>query len=112
MLSPGSIVPVAPGKMRNIWYPRRYAQYIPQAEIKQLRLKNTPIERDYEYGKEKPQTAQIGQAAAQPEQPAGAREPRVKAAAIELLTVSYNPPSLRSRCSCTDKYSLNARSSS
>ncbi|KAI9661036.1 MAG: hypothetical protein M1821_009363 [Bathelium mastoideum] len=45
----GSIVPISTGRMRNDWFPRGVADYLTQAEVKDLRLKNTPIERDYAF---------------------------------------------------------------
>lgn len=38
------------GRMRNEWFPRRIAEYIPQAEMRTLRLSNTAMERDVEFG--------------------------------------------------------------
>ena len=35
--------------MRNDWFPRGIANYLSQAEIKDFRLKNIPIERDYAF---------------------------------------------------------------
>lgn len=36
--------------MRNAWYPRRIAEYVTAAPLKELKLKNVPIERDFAYG--------------------------------------------------------------
>ena len=38
------------GRMRNEWFPRRIAEYVPQAEVRTLRLNNTTMERDVEFG--------------------------------------------------------------
>ncbi|GAB7363580.1 hypothetical protein MBLNU230_g4151t1 [Neophaeotheca triangularis] len=46
----GSIVPIAIGNMRNSWFPRRIAEYVTVPELRQLRLKNTSMERDFEFG--------------------------------------------------------------
>lgn len=46
----GSIVPITSGNMRNSWFPRRIAEYVTLPELRQLRLKNTSMERDFEFG--------------------------------------------------------------
>jgi len=46
----GSIVPISMGRMRNQWFPRGVAEYVTQPEIRTLKLSNTTIERDVEYG--------------------------------------------------------------
>ena len=38
------------GRMRNEWFPRGVAEYVTQPEIRTLKLSNTTIERDVEYG--------------------------------------------------------------
>lgn len=44
----GSVIPVTPGRMRNIWYPARRAQYMTQTQL--LELGDKPIERDFNFG--------------------------------------------------------------
>jgi ribosomal protein L9 len=39
---------------RNQWIPQRTAEYVPQAQIRTLRLSNTPIERDPAFGLDLP----------------------------------------------------------
>lgn len=46
----GSIVPISMGRMRNEWFPRRIAEYVPQPEMRTLRMSNTAMERDVEFG--------------------------------------------------------------
>lgn len=46
----GSIVPISMGRMRNEWFPRKVAEYITQPELRTLRLNNTSVERDVEFG--------------------------------------------------------------
>jgi len=46
----GSIVPISMGRMRNEWFPRRIAEYVPQTEVRTLRMSNTAMERDVEFG--------------------------------------------------------------
>jgi hypothetical protein len=48
--SVGSIVPISMGRMRNEWFPLRIAEYVPQKEVRALRLSNTTMERDVEFG--------------------------------------------------------------
>ncbi|MCJ1431431.1 hypothetical protein MMC27_000784 [Xylographa pallens] len=46
----GSIVPVAPGRMRNIWYPSKRAEYMTDAQLKTM--PDVVIERDFTFGME------------------------------------------------------------
>ncbi|MCJ1389123.1 hypothetical protein MMC18_001977 [Xylographa bjoerkii] len=46
----GSIVPVAPGRMRNIWYPSKRAEYMTAAQLKTI--PDVVIERDFTFGME------------------------------------------------------------
>ena len=46
----GAIVPIPRGQMRNDWFPRGIAAYVTLPELKTLRLKNTAMERDFEFG--------------------------------------------------------------
>lgn len=46
----GSIVPISMGRMRNEWFPRGVAEYVTQPELRTLKLSNTTVERDVEYG--------------------------------------------------------------
>ena len=52
----GSIVPVAPGRMRNIWYPSKRAQYMTDAQLKAI--PDVVIERDFTFGMEQPTEGQ------------------------------------------------------
>ncbi|KAK5240257.1 hypothetical protein LTR16_010899, partial [Cryomyces antarcticus] len=36
--------------MRNDWFPRRIAEYVTSAALKDLHARNVPIERDFEAG--------------------------------------------------------------
>lgn len=40
--------------MRNKFFPQRIAEYITQPELRSLRANDTPIQRDYLYGKDEP----------------------------------------------------------
>ena len=44
----GSIVPVTPGRMRNIWYPRGRAEYMTISELRDV--KDLPKQRNYTFG--------------------------------------------------------------
>lgn len=46
----GAIVPVARGQMRNDWFPGRIADYVTWPEIRTLRAKSVPMERDFSFG--------------------------------------------------------------
>lgn len=50
----GSIIPVAPGRMRNILYPQQKAAYIPEVQLRQMKRKKFVVERDFDYGIERP----------------------------------------------------------
>ncbi|KAK3705449.1 hypothetical protein LTR37_013266 [Vermiconidia calcicola] len=46
----GAIVPISRGQMRNIWFPKGIADYVTVPELRILRVKNTAMERDFEFG--------------------------------------------------------------
>lgn len=52
------MVPVAPGRMRNIFYPRRVAAYVSEEQLRDLKEREVPIERDFGFGIEKPEVAE------------------------------------------------------
>jgi hypothetical protein len=45
----GAIVPVATGRMRNEWYPRRKADYMTDAHLRNSRLRDVSVERDFNF---------------------------------------------------------------
>lgn len=51
---PDSYVPVARGTMRNKWFPQRMADYVPAAQVKQLKAQGVVIERDPLFGVQEP----------------------------------------------------------
>lgn len=40
--------------MRNIFYPRRVAAYVSEEQLRDLRAREVPIQRDFTFGMEKP----------------------------------------------------------
>ncbi|KAI4118536.1 MAG: hypothetical protein LQ345_001421 [Seirophora villosa] len=51
----GSIIPIAPGRMRNIYFPQRKAEYVTAAQIRAMGgPKELNIERDFGFGIETP----------------------------------------------------------
>ncbi|KFY59305.1 hypothetical protein V497_04373 [Pseudogymnoascus sp. VKM F-4516 (FW-969)] len=46
----GSVIPLPPGRMRNQFFPRRMAEYMTQAQIKEAGLENVTLERDFTFG--------------------------------------------------------------
>ncbi|KAL8649665.1 MAG: hypothetical protein Q9210_004270 [Variospora velana] len=51
----GSIIPIAPGRMRNIYFPQRKAEYVTSAQIRSMGgQKDMVIERDFGFGIETP----------------------------------------------------------
>ncbi|KAL8807133.1 MAG: hypothetical protein Q9200_004788 [Gallowayella weberi] len=51
----GSIIPVAPGRMRNIYYPQRKAEYVTKAQMRTTNPKEILAERDYSFGVPQPE---------------------------------------------------------
>ncbi|KAL8991632.1 MAG: hypothetical protein Q9169_007801 [Polycauliona sp. 2 TL-2023] len=51
----GSIIPIAPGRMRNIYYPQRKAEYVTDAQIRTTNQKDILTERDFSFGLAQPQ---------------------------------------------------------
>lgn len=56
-MHPGAVIPVAPGRMRNIFYPNRVAAYVSEEQLRDLREREIPIERDLAFGKENPEAS-------------------------------------------------------
>ncbi|KAH0541412.1 hypothetical protein FGG08_004102 [Glutinoglossum americanum] len=56
----GSIIPLPRGLMRNDWYPRGKAEYVTRAQLKELDLKDSTIERDVMFMVPKPNESQEG----------------------------------------------------
>lgn len=46
----GSIIPIAPGRMRNIYYPQRKAEYVTAAQLRTINQKDILTERDFNFG--------------------------------------------------------------
>ena len=42
-------MPVATGRMRNDWYPRRKADYMTDAQLRNSSLRDVPAERDFNF---------------------------------------------------------------
>ncbi|KAI4099742.1 MAG: hypothetical protein L6R37_005811 [Teloschistes peruensis] len=74
----GSIIPVAPGRMRNIYYPQRKAEYVTQAQMRSMGQNDMVFERDFSFGLVKPQET------ASPETEEG-EKPQRSAEVIEAL---------------------------
>ncbi|KAL8825636.1 MAG: hypothetical protein Q9170_007717 [Blastenia crenularia] len=49
----GSIIPIAPGRMRNIYYPQRKAEYVTAAQLRTTNQKDILLERDFNFGVER-----------------------------------------------------------
>ncbi|KAI4195440.1 MAG: hypothetical protein LQ350_007204 [Teloschistes chrysophthalmus] len=72
----GSIIPVAPGRMRNIYYPQSKAEYVTQAQMRSMGQKDAVFERDFSFGLVKPQEKAL---------PEEKEEPQRSAEVIEAL---------------------------
>ncbi|KAI9815259.1 MAG: hypothetical protein M1827_002739 [Pycnora praestabilis] len=46
----GAIIPVAAGRMRNDWYPRRMAEYMTEARLDGKKLRDIQVDRDFNFG--------------------------------------------------------------
>lgn len=80
----GSIIPIAPGRMRNIYFPQRKAEYVTSAQIRSMGgQKDMVIERDFGFGIETP-----GQ-----QKPPGDDSQNTVDIKMKLLTVSTCPSS-------------------
>jgi hypothetical protein len=84
--------------MRNEFYPKRLAEYMTKAQLRELGLDNVELERDSTFGMFKQQPASVT-----PE-----KEERVEVE-VELLRVGTSPCKLRNPkvVHNTDLYSLN-----
>ncbi|KAL8667342.1 MAG: hypothetical protein Q9168_007291 [Polycauliona sp. 1 TL-2023] len=51
----GSIIPIAPGRMRNIYYPQHKAEYVTDAQMRTTNQKDLLTERDFSFGLAQPQ---------------------------------------------------------
>ena len=86
----GSVIPVAPGRMRNIFYPRRVAAYVSEEQLRDLRKREIPIERDFMFGIEKPKVEDSQDEPSQPSQPSQ-KEVDVVDVQMDLLAVFWDP---------------------
>ncbi|KAF2111614.1 hypothetical protein BDV96DRAFT_173293 [Lophiotrema nucula] len=50
----GSYIPLNPATMRNQWFPRRFADYVPFLQLRQLKAQGVDMERDFEFGVVRP----------------------------------------------------------
>jgi len=79
----GAIIPITAGRMRNEFYPRKMAEYVTTAQIRELGLQDVVLERDSTFG-----------IAQYPVPPQEVREPEAPiAVAVDLLKVSALLPS-------------------
>lgn len=46
----GAIIPITAGRMRNEFYPRKMAEYITAAQLRELGLQDAALERDPTFG--------------------------------------------------------------
>ncbi len=78
----GSIIPVAPGRMRNIYYPQRKAIYVTDGQLRDLNQKDLVVERDFNFGVEQP---------ASPPSSSPNSDAQVVDVRMKLLTVHTTP---------------------
>jgi len=53
----GSVIPLPAGRMRNQFFPRKMAEYMTQAQLKEAGLTGVTLERDFTYGLKIPENA-------------------------------------------------------
>ncbi len=46
----GSIIPIAPGRMRNFWLPSNLAEYVTNTQLQNLGHEGVVFERDFTFG--------------------------------------------------------------
>jgi len=51
----GSIIQITPGRMRNDFFPKRWAEYMTKAQLRELGIEHAMLERDSTFGIGKPQ---------------------------------------------------------
>ncbi|GAB7339386.1 hypothetical protein MBLNU457_6024t1 [Dothideomycetes sp. NU457] len=59
----GAFVTVSVGMMRNEWYPRRLADYVPYTQKKELKANDVSTERDFDFMAERPEEDSLEEAA-------------------------------------------------
>ncbi|KAF2730815.1 hypothetical protein EJ04DRAFT_444328 [Polyplosphaeria fusca] len=82
----GSLVPVNPSTMRNRWFPKRVADYVPFMQLKQLKAEGAAMERDFDFGVEVPLEEVVEEEDAYAEQ--HVRPQYVRPVEIELLSAA------------------------
>jgi hypothetical protein len=89
----GSIIPISPGRMRNDFFPKKMAEYMTVAQLREIGMLNAVVERDSTFG-----TAQrkLELPAQEPKQAAKQKD-RPITVKIDLLEVRGTLPSLESR---------------
>ena len=76
--------------MRNRWFPRRIANYVPAAQLKQLKAEGVAMERDVDFGVRRPlmEVEDGGEDGGEDgEEEAGQRTHYVRPVEINFLTV-------------------------
>lgn len=75
------MIPVAPGRMRNLLYPRQKAAYVTEAQLRELKTQNIVIERDFNFGVKRAEEEQTTESSLNDEE-------RVVDVPIRLLSVT------------------------
>lgn len=56
----GSYIPISPAQMRNRWFPKRIADYVPPTQLRELKQQHVTMERDFDFGVEHPSQEEKG----------------------------------------------------
>lgn len=81
----GTITPVAPGRMRNAWYPRQQAEYL--STLRDIKPRDVVPERDFTFGMQGTTEIDTGSTAAGQEAKKTAM-PRMKLLPVRLMSPS------------------------
>lgn len=49
LITKGAIIPIAPGRMRNIWYPQGKAEYVTDTQLRGTEMRDLVVERDFTF---------------------------------------------------------------
>jgi hypothetical protein len=86
----GTVLPIAPGRMRNLWYPKGMATYLTDAQLKAQQMPITVAERDVWFGVEKPASEHRGNSEGEPGETLDGTTatPRMREVKLTMLSVS------------------------
>ena len=93
---PGSIIPIAPGRMRNFYFPQRKAAYVTTAQMRTVNQKDILPERDFNFGIERPE----GEGQSGEEQEDKAVDVKIKLLTVRELIADFARHACLLMCIC------------